>query len=122
MACPQPRDGRLALMGCGRLADVVLQVGRRLHRHAARGADPFPARRRRDYCRAAGYQDAAQLGRRAVLRWTRDGAGVQDRAPHQSERRVRLGRDLAARLVAEPALPAAVPAAELLVPLVGLLP
>ena len=136
MACPQPLDGRLALRGCGRLADVVLQVGLRLHRHAARGADPFLARRRTGYCLAAEYQDAASSERLAVLRWTQAVAAVQHLAPHQSERRARLGRGLAARLVAEPASPAAVlaaeplvpaaeplvPAAELLVPLAGLLP
>ena len=102
VACPQPLDGRRALRAGGRLADVVRQVGRRLHRHAARGADPFLARRRRDYCRAAGYQDAEQLGRRAVLQWTPAGAGVWDRAAHQCGRRAQLGRAPAARLDAEP--------------------
>jgi hypothetical protein len=98
----------------GRLADVVLRVGCRLHRHAARGADPFLARRRTGYCLAAEYQDA--LGHQAVLPWTPDGAAVRERAPHQSEQRVLLGRGLAARLAAEPGSAAAKLAAELLVP------
>jgi hypothetical protein len=101
VACPQPLGDRLALMGGGRPADVVPRVGRRLHRHAARAADPFLVKMRRDCCQAAGYQDAAQLERRAVLRWTRDGAGVRERAAHQCGRRAQLGRAPAARSDAE---------------------
>ena len=119
MACPQPLDGRLALMGRGRLADAVLRVGCRHHRHAARGADPFLARRRTGYCLAAEYQDA--LGHQAVLPWTLALAAARHLAPHQSERRAPLGRGLAARLAAEPASAAAALAADLLVPLALLL-
>ena len=108
-------------MARGRRAGVIPQVERRLRRYAADGADPFLARRRTGYCLAAAYQDAASLVRLAVLRWTRAVAAVRHLAPHQPERRARLGRGLAARLVAEPASPAAVLTAELLVPLVGLL-
>jgi hypothetical protein len=103
VACPQPLNGHLALTGRVRPADVVLQVGRRLHRHVAHGAAPFLARRRRDYCQAEEYQDAAQPGRRAALRSTPDGAGVrEDRAPHQSGRLAQLGRVPVARWAAEP--------------------
>ena len=119
MACPQPLDGRLALMGHGRLADAVLRVGCRHHRHAARGADPFLARRRTGYCLAAEYQNA--LGHQAVLPWTLALAAARHLAPHQSERRAPLGRGLAARLAAEPASAAAALAADLLVPLALLL-
>jgi hypothetical protein len=119
VACPQPLDGRLALMGRGRLADAVLRVGCRHHRHAARGADPFLARRRTGYCLAAEYQNA--LGHQAVLPWTLALAAARHLAPHQSERRAPLGRGLAARLAAEPASAAAALAADLLVPLALLL-
>jgi hypothetical protein len=106
-------------MGRGRLADAVLRVGCRHHRHAARGADPFLARRRTGYCLAAEYQNA--LGHQAVLPWTLALAAARHLAPHQSERRAPLGRGLAARLAAEPASAAAALAADLLVPLALLL-
>jgi hypothetical protein len=102
VACPQPLNGHRALTGRVRLADVVLQVGRRLHRHAAHGAAPFLARRRTDYCLAEEYQDVAQPGRRAALRSIPDGAEVRDRASHQSGRRAQLGRVPVARRAAEP--------------------
>jgi hypothetical protein len=119
VACPQPLDGRLALMGRGRLADAVLRVGHRHHRHAARGADPFLARRRTGYCLAEEYRDA--LGHQAVHPWNPAWAAARRLAPHQSERRAPLGRGLAARLAAEPASAAAGLAADLLVPLALLL-
>src|SRR5688572_19328911 len=106
-------------MGRGRLADAVLRVGCRHHRHAARGADPFLARTRTGYCLAAEYQNA--LGHQAVLPWTLALAAARHLAPHQSERRAPLGRGLAARLAAEPASAAAALAADLLVPLALLL-
>lgn len=106
-------------MGGVRLEDVALQVGRRLRRHAAYGADPFLARRRTDYYLVAEYQDA--LGHQAVLPWTRDGVAVRHLAPHLYGRRAPLGRGLAARLAAEPASAAAELAAHLLVPLAPLL-
>ena len=122
MAFPELLAGRLELPERGRRAGGILQVERRLHRYAAGGADPFLARRRTGYCPAAEYPDAALSGRLAVLRWIPAVAAVWRLAPHQYERRARLGRGLAARLVAEPASPAAVPpAAELLAPLAGLL-
>ena len=121
MASPQPLGGRLEPTEAGRRAVAIRQVERRLRRYAAGAADPFLARRRTGYCLAAEYQDAASSERLAALRWTQAVAAVQHLAPHQPERRARLGRGLAARLVAEPASPVAVPAAELLVPLVELL-
>jgi hypothetical protein len=121
VAFPLLLGGRPEPTELGRRAGVLRQVERRLRRYAAGGADPFLARRRTGYYLAAEYQDAAKLELLAVLRWTRAVAAVRHLAPHQSERQARLGRGLAARLVAEPASPAAVPTAELLVPLVGLL-
>ena len=120
MAFPELLGGRLELRERGRRAGGILQVERRLRRYAADGADPFLARRRTGYCLAAEYQDAASSERLAALRWTQAVAAVQHLAPPRPERRARLGRGLAARLVAEPASPAAVLTADLLVPLVPL--
>jgi hypothetical protein len=121
VAFPQLLGGRLELTERGRRAGAIRQVERRLRRYAAGAADPFLARRRTGYCPAAEYPDAALLGRQAVLRWIPAAAVVCRLAAHQYEQRARLGRALAARLVAEPASPAAVSAAESLVPLAGLL-
>ncbi|HZN97099.1 MAG TPA: hypothetical protein VFB61_05145, partial [Gemmatimonadales bacterium] len=65
-ACQERPDDRQAPES-DRRAGRPWQVGHRLDRGGADGAAPFPARTRRDYCRAAGCRDDGNLERREGL-------------------------------------------------------